>query len=426
MKSITNIHCTKTTRMQKLTVFYLLLYPIVSIYGWPGLGFGFIFSIILVAYYVYIRLKRAKKLFTNKIPGILLVYLLYWYFTSLMHANNISDFISLGVLLTIFLCLIYYEEIKSDYFVKMYRLTAIVIIGYYYIQMAVLQTTGVLLKGVTTLLPVYFLSSPNAGKDLSTWYEHNEIGLRPSSFFTEPAMMAQFILPLLCIELFSPYKDYRRAAALGLTIVLLQSGNGYFGLLAIGLFYGLHTLFGNQSFKTKFISFVFITLSVVGGVFFLGSEMGQKVLEREDTLFDYDNSHAHAWAPTSAFYRMYRGYYIYEGMSSADKILGIGNNQELLADAEKNNSFSYTFVENDTYMNTIQSIIVKTGLVGFFIMCVFYIIQWKKTGFLGRSCMFVLFVLSLMSSAFFTTTMMIFLLIPWLEKKNKLVVKKNI
>ena len=411
--------------MQKLTVFYLLLYPIITIYGWPGLGFGFIFSIILVGYYVYSRSKRSKKLYTNKIPGILWVYLLYWYFTSLMHADNISDFVSLGVLLTIFLCLIYYEEIKEDYFVKMYRLTAIVIVCYYYIQFVVLKATGVLLKGVTTLLPINFLSDNGSASALSTWFEHNEWGMRPSSFFTEPAMMAQFLLPLLCIEMFSCYKDYRRAAFLGVTIILLQSGNGYFGLMAIGIVYGFHTLFGTQSFKTKLFSFVLILLCGVGGFFFVGTEMGQKVLERQDTLMDFDNSHAHSWGSTSAFYRMYRGYYIYEGMSGVDKIVGIGNSMSLLMAAEKNNSFSYTFIENDTYMNTIQSILVKTGLIGFLIMFVFIVIQWRKTGLLGRSCLLVWLSLSLMSSTYFTTTMMILLLIPWLEEKKMLVAIKN-
>ena len=216
--------------------------------------------------------------------------------------------------------------------------------------------------------------------------------------------------------------DFPRAAVLGLTIVLLQSGNGYFGLLAIGTVYGFHTLFGNQSFKKRFISLVVILACAFGGVFFVGTEMGQKVLERQDTFFDYDNSHAHSWGSTSAFYRMYRGYYIYEGMSSVDKIIGIGNSMYYLKEAEKNNSFSYTFEESDTYMNTFQSILVKTGLIGVLMMFVFYVIQWRKAGLLGTSCMLVLLVLSLMSSAFFTTTMMVFLLIPWLEEKKKLVV----
>ena len=411
--------------MQKLTVFYLLLYPIISIYGWPSLGFGFIFSIIIVGYYIYSRLKSSKKLFTQKVPMILWVYLLYWYFTSLIHAQNLSEFISLGVLLTIFLCLIYYEEIKCDYFIKTYRIIASIIICFYYIQFVVLKTTGVLLKGVTTLLPVNFLTGNGFATDLNTWYEHNELGMRPSSFFTEPAMMVQFLLPLLCIELFSTYKDYRRAAVIGLTIVLLQSGNGYFGLLAIGIVYGFHTLFGNQSFKKRFISLVVILASAFGSVFFVGTEMGQKVLERQDTIFDFDNSHAHSWGPTSAFYRMYRGYYIYEGMSSVDKILGIGNSIDLLKAAEKNNSLSYTFEEDDTYMNTIQSILVKTGMIGFVLLFIFSIKQWRKVGLLGRSCLIVLFVISLMSSTFFTTTMMIFLLIPWLEEKNALIAIKK-
>lgn len=418
MINITNIHCTRTTKMQKITVFYLLLYPIITIYGWPSLGFGFLYSILLVCYYIYSRLKCKKRFYTKKVPFFLWAYLLYWYFTSFIHAQNISEFIPLGVLLTIFLCLIYYEEIKVDYFVKTYRIIATLIVCYYYIQLAVLKVTGVLLKGVTTLLPVNFLTYSSKGVELNTWYEHNEWGMRPSSFFTEPAMMAQFLLPLLCIELFSTYKNYRRAALIGVTIVMLQSGNGYFGLLAIGLVYGFHTLFGNQSLKKKFISLAVILASALGGAFFVETEMGQKVLERQETVFDFDNSHAHSWGPTSAFYRMYRGYYIYEGMSSVDKILGIGNSMVLLKAAEKNNSLSYTFEENDTYMNTIQSILVKTGLIGFILIFFFSITQWRKTGLLGRSCLLVWFTLSLISSGYFTTTMMIFLLIPWLEEKK--------
>lgn len=420
MKNFTNIECTKTTRMQKLTVFYLLLYPIISIYGWPGLGFELIFSIIIVGYFIYSRLKYKQKLHTNKIPKTLWVYLLYWLIISVIHAQNWAEFVPLGVILTIFLCLIYYEEIKGDYFVKIYRLTATAFVGYYFLQMIVLKTTGVLLKGVTTLLPINFLSLNN-GLDMNTWYERNEIGLRPSSFFTEPAMMAQFLLPLLCIELFSKYRNYRRAAIVGLAIVMLQSGNGYFGLFAIGIAFVFHVLFGNQSFKSKFVSVVVIIICLVGGVFFIGTEMGQKVMERQDTMLDFDNSRAHSWGSTSAFYRMYRGYYVFEGMNDTDRILGMGNSLVLLKEAQKNNTLSYTFEENETYLNVIQSILVKTGIVGLFIMLIFGISQWRKVGILGRSSMLVLFFLSFMSSNFFNTTMMIFLLIPWLEERKYLV-----
>lgn len=118
MKKFSNIECTKTTRMQKLTVFYLLLYPIISIYGWPGFGFGFISSVLLVGYYMFNRLSRNNNISTNKVPKLLWLYLFYWLFTSLIHAQSLSEFIPLGILLTLFLCLIYYEEIKGDYFVK--------------------------------------------------------------------------------------------------------------------------------------------------------------------------------------------------------------------------------------------------------------------------------------------------------------------
>ena len=420
MKNITNIHCTRTTRMQKLTVFYLLLYPIISIYGWPGLGFGFLSSVLLVSYYIYNRINNKKKTHKKKIPGLLWGYLLYWYLTSFVHAKNLSEFVSLGVLLTIFLCFIFYEEIKGDFFVKTYRLTATIFICYFYIQFIVLRTTGVLLRGVTTLLPVSFLMGNDFAVDLNTWFEHNEWGQRPSSFFTEPAMMVQFLLPLLCIELFSIYKDYRRAAVVGLTIVLLQSGNGLFGLLAIGITYGFYTLCGRQSFKSKIVSIVIIIFCGAGGVFFMDSEMGQKMMARQETILDYDNSHAHSWGSTSAFYRLYRGYYIFEGMNDFDKIVGIGNSLTCLKKAQKNNSLSYTFEENDTYMNNIQSVLVKTGLIGLLFLLIFGIIQWLKVGILGRSCMFVLLVLSFMSSSFFTPTMMILLLIPWLEEKKQI------
>ena len=143
-------------------------------------------------------------------------------------------------------------------------------------------------------------------------------------------------------------------------------------------------------------------------------------MERQDTVLDFDNSHAHSWGPTSAFYRMYRGYYIFEGMNSTDRIIGIGNSLVLMKEAQKNSSLSYTFEENDTYMNTIQGILVKTGLIGILVMFGFSISQWRKAGILGKSSMFVLLVLSLMSSMFFTTTMMIFLLIPWLDGKKEL------
>ena len=403
---------TYTNRIQKISILSLLLSPILTIYGWPSLSFALILSIVIIFLYIG---KGYNILRPKNTPSILLIYFGFWLITNIIHAQSFREFLSLGVIITILSVITSFELFKFDYFLKYYRIIAYITIAYLLIQIVVLNTTGVLLRGVTDKLPISFLLD-----DISDWYESNEYGMRPSSFFSEPAHMAQFLLPLLCIELFSVYKNAKRAIFIVFVLLILQAGNGYVGLGIIGIIYAIKII-NTKTLKDKLTSLFLILICSVGLVYFLGSDMGESVKKRTDSLFDYNNTIAiGADGTSSAFLRIYRGFYVFETFSTEQKLFGIGNNQTQLYEAQNRSSVSLLFGDKDNYMSGIQNILVKTGMIGLFLFLLLTIQLWKMSDVLGKSLLSLMVVIMFISSIFFKPLMLMCLIIPWHYKHGRI------
>lgn len=409
---ISGIEVTHTTKLQKLSNISLLLSPILNIYGWSSISFALLVNAFIFLLYILDKIIFSKKLITKKTPVILIIYLLYWFITNAIHADSIKSIAHTGIIFTSFYVIYSFELFKFDYFVKYYRILAFIFIIFYIFQVVVLNLNGVLIKGVTDLLPISFIEG-----DLEVWYMNNEIGMRPSSFFSEPAHMAQFLLPLLSIELFSTYKDLRRAIVLIITLIILQSGNGYVGLGVIIIFYIISVLQRSKYKNMRKKAILLLIISSLCLMYFINTEKGEKVLARSSTLFDYTNSNGNSWDNTSsAFIRIYRSFYVYDKFSCEQKIFGIGNNNNLLSDAQKKSKISYLFDDNDTYMSGLQSFLIKSGVLGLSLFLLFSLKLFNTSNYLGKCLISTMLIIMCIASMYFQPMMLTSLLISWNNK----------
>jgi uncharacterized membrane protein len=93
--------------------------------------------------------------------------------------------------------------------------------------------------------------------------------------------------------------------------------------------------------------------------------------------------------------------YIRESAYRSPVILGIYSNRDFVA-----------------YFNSFQSVLIYTGLIGLLLMFLFIRGVWKNNSFCGKSMLFLLIAISLVSSNFFTTTMALYL-IPAIVMKGR-------
>ena len=160
--------------------------------------------------------------------------------------------------------------------------------------------------------------------------------------------------------------------------------------------------------------FVFGFLGVVvavalAGYLYINSSMGANLLQRQETISS--NSIETQGYAGSAFMRIYRGYYIFRDYPLLQKFIGNDNNDYIKAVIAKS-EYSWTFYD-ETYVNAVQAFLIYTGIVGTIFFVLFFITQWRRTNYCGKTIMAILLALSFVASLHFTLAMALYLLIPF-------------
>lgn len=104
------------------------------------------------------------------------------------------------------------------------------------------------------------------------------------------------------------------------------------------------------------------------------------------------------------------------------KIFGC-NNPSLIKRAISRSSVSDMFEENDLYFNTIQTVLIKTGIIGLVIFLLFLFDIYHHNLNFGKIVVVTFLGYSLLASLFFTDIMMLYLVLAFSLKKNKYVNK---
>ena len=384
----------------KLAVFYLVFAAILQTYGYGGfLNFARLLSILLIPI-VAIKLISTKNTLRN-IPKPLNVYFYWLFFVAFVSATSLSDALPLGqiekylVLLAVF-CLCNFNK-----FISLYKKIAYLSVIFLIIQKLLLITTGLKISGIAEFLPL------DMGEeiDASLFYDYF-IGetSRLSSFFSEPALFVQYVLPLLVIELFSAkkFKDWLKVGLIFISILWTESGNGLLVLIIVFISYIIHYIISGGTLKTIIVP-VILAGALMFGQRYINTESGEKLLERQTEL----DSGIEA---SSGFVRILRGYYVYDEYTPLEKLIGINN---LSKQVEKINTCkaAHTFGEDDYYANTFQKFLLNTGLIGAILFFVIMAYLFRNNTPVGRTIVIVYTGLSFVAASYLGPIMFMYLYI---------------
>lgn len=393
----------------KVVILSLLLGPILGIYGPESYSYEFILTSLLAIVSLFLYG------FKSNLPKVLLYYLIYAAIISAAHATKSSELIPLGVIRILLVYMMYFNAFNFEWCLKWYRFFAFVFIAFFFFQEFMYLTTGYRMSGLIEALPMHI-----AKGDMSRLISTQETMERSSSFFSEPAHFAQFLLPLLAVEIYAKHKYHLiSAGVIALSLFLSQSGNAIFGMMAIGIVYIYYIL--HKTSKTKIRLIVLsILIAIIAIPVIVYSEKGQVMLNRSEQLTDTEVPQG----DVSEFIRIYRGYYLYAVLNVRDKVFGVGN-QSTARYYIDHTSLSAIFEDDILYLNAFQFFLILTGFVGaiafFYIMYCF----WKRTDIVGKSAIAIIFSLSFVASLYFSPTMAICLLIAYKSPKSFLNVSKQ-
>lgn len=252
---------------------------------------------------------------------------------------------------------------------RLYSSITIILCIIVFIQMILGLVTGEIGAWVirSELFPHVYLSDEHLFDDSLT-----TIGdiLRPSSLFSEPALFAQYVSPCLVLNLHRKNKTRKTYAVMVLVtiaVVLSQSANGVFYVLAAWIFFGLVKLKEKANGRRFFIKkryallLVVVLCSIPLLVQFaqdmLFNEDGFSIAVRLEELLDEAGQ-------TSGSMRVIRGWLIFGGLSLPEKIVGIGTGN-IVQYLNKHPDIVHMFTETyNGYMSGLPSIFVSSGLIG--------------------------------------------------------------
>lgn len=384
----------------------LLLYPFLDYYGYGFVSIAFVFALI---YIFYVVKKRGCLKLAFQLP--MLLYILYFVVARMYFATSIREMIVPSILFVFIFWGILNIDLSIHSFLKWYRRIAYVNIAFFFVQECMYQLLGYRIVGILTFLP---LTIGDANLDISGWEERTSLYARSSAFFSEPAHFAQYLLPLLVIELFyvSDKKSRYRCLLYIVALIASSSGNALAGLAVVLLFYIVRLCKKLNAYVISIWAVVFAVMIPIGVSQILMTEYGENILERQEELDPEQSS------VSSGFIRVFRGFYIWDEMSTLEKCWGLNSTNRIKGKIKKC-EVSFTFKENDLYMNCFQSFIIQTGIVGTCLFTFFLISLWRNNNIAGRCCIGIFLILSLIAAIYFSVNNMVLLLISaYLMKKE--------
>lgn len=391
------------SHFRKFVTWVLVLSPVLQTYGWGKYDFAFI--VTTMAGLLAIIRKECKYKY---LPKFLLGYLLYWLVIHAISSTSLFSVISLGTLKTIIVFSTFFSIISLPLLNKYYSIVVKICIVFFILQLIVKYAIGINIPGVFSFLPMA------NNYDAADYFEVAATAERVSSFFSEPAIFAQYLVPYLCLTLFDNRLQRKdkvvKSSILIAIFILLQSGNALFGVVVCLLLFLLFRMKGGIYKKIQTLLIVFVFL--LGGSYILKTEMGEKLLSRKDEISI--NSIDNLGYASSGFERVFRGYYVYGGYSTFCKIVG-NDNPEYKRTAAMSSIISQFFSEEKQdylYCNTFQMVLLNTGIIGLLIMFFVFRGIWQTTNYCGKDLLLTFFAFSLFSASYFSEIMCLYILLP--------------
>ena len=322
--------------------------------------------------------------------------------------NYTFSFMPLALILYSLLFVILLPNLNWVYVLKFYRILVYIAAGFFLLQEFVYYTVGI---RPTFYLP---LEMYYEGLDVSGFSESRSITARSSSFFLEPAHLAQYILPYYCIVVCRFLKERRCKwdfFFLSFVILFLQSGSGYWGVLAIIISLFFIPGYLSKSLKLGLLVFLLLLIAVILN-FLKEDPIVFGILSRFDEITSLE---VDAFGRQSGFLRIWRGYFLFGVLEPINKIFGVGVGcLEYVANLIYIPGSRY----EGTFMNGIQTLLVTGGFVGTFLFFRFLFKTFKNAN--AESIIVIVCLISLffVEHMMFTAKMFLFIMIALAVSNN--------
>ena len=388
-----------------IVVFVLLIYPVLQTYGYDHYNFAFIIMTVLSILALF---RTGMK---SYMPKLLNYYFLFWGLSHVLMASSISSIIPIGVIRTYLVYNMLFKEFDYAKCLKIYNILVVIFLSFFFFQEFIYASTGYRVLGVSQSLPLAL-----DVEDASSHLEKMITSERSSSFFSEPAHFVQFLLPLLALKLFNPVRRSDKVLVVGIfiSLLLMRSGNALFGLATISICFIFSKYLRVVNVRKIIGLILFSSIFAIGTYYYLKSEMGQYIIERQDQL----SAEGDAQSGQSGFLRIFRGYYVYGAMTPIEQIIGADDIKRIDL-AISSSGVAWAFRENDYYFNVVQGLLIRTGVIGLIVFILILLRGLRRTDSSGKAILLTFVSLSFISSLLFTPTMALYLLLAHsLEKRD--------
>ena len=354
----------------KKIVSLLLIFAVVLLpYGFSGISFGtLLIAIILIVIFSSGRINSFH--FGNRyLPYFLYALIIPTLCVMVRYGINSFSIIDTMCLLSIAYIQYNYDE---KVFLKFYRYLVFTCVIVYCCQEILYLAAGYRFSGLIPSLPLIYEGTVDVSMaDFRLAQQESE---RASSIFLEAAQFAQVLLPFLCIELFSKEKISRTAIVLTVILLLLRSGNG---LLLMSMIWLIRLLVYNPSKKKYFSLLLILPLITIAVKYYISMESSEILVERFNGIKNNIDNASH-----SGFIRIFRGYYLFDALPLFDKFFGLNSGSVLSAEVTKYPI--YWLFQNDLYLNSFQSNLVYTGIIGTVLYYSWLLSYLKKVTICGK------------------------------------------
>ena len=389
---------------KKFVALIFALYPILWIYKSP---LPFVYGDLLL--FIIAIFGSIKYGFSIKEH---LPFLVLWIYIAVTNIYNslgslsVTTFVPGGITFFIFafsyifLC----DGLDIEQYKKYYKLIAVASIVFWGFQEFLFLTTGTRVSG---LIPFLDIAGDLTTSDLIAEQLDSE---RSSSFFRETAHFIQFLLPILCIDLFEKKNRDKWFSPFSLLLVFCmvfsRSGNALVGLSVVLLAKTIYMLKKKKHFVVYLLFLIPILAAII--FYYITSEIGEGMMARAD---EFDNETA------SGYLRVIRGYLVFSALPQANQLFGTSMEmlESLLSRMAVINVTGDTTM--DLYFNGFQNLIIYDGLVGLVFYLFFYISVYRKTTYCGKVLIWLTLIMSLISNIYLTYCMLICMVVSTIETK---------
>jgi len=414
-------------KLFQISILLFLLSPILRYYEIPKINVELTSFILLINFFILTFITISRKININNTLKIFLFFLLWSILVSFLSLvlysfvdfsiEKFNNYIFSLFGIIIFIILLIYKSENTNIY-KIYSVISSFLIFAIFVQFIAYYIFRLPLNlklPFLTLMDNYVTSFQSLTNVLS-------FGSIPrfSSFFSEPAHFAQYIVPFLIFELNNPTRKNRKNIFIGIVItfsVLISlSGNGIVIIVATWMLFLFKGIFKGKNLKpSNIIVLIFGVLIIVSSIFYFSRYINI------NELF-----YSSGGGISKADYRVYRGFFIFKELPIFNQIFGVGyRNAQFFIDRYS----IYTPFDNPgesvEYMNSIAQILVYFGFIGFSVYFIYFLKIYKKSPDNIRILIIVYFLLSISSSLLFDSVYFMYMLFI-MKANDSGLLKKNI